>query len=364
MSPSTPSAARLNANRRNARKSTGPVTEAGKARVRLNAWKHGFRAESDAVAPDEADAVAARRAEWAPAFPTDPDDGYQSWLVAQLTLASVRLDRCQQHQLHQGRFEADRAASSWEIDRAADASDLGARLSRDPDRVVSALRRSAAGLDWLLVRWQGLADALEAPGSWDDAQRRLCLDLMQTPDEFRSSDCSMLAQLPPDELRDLVREQVDGLESLRDSASRIDLADRSLAEIGLPTSETSELARLRRYETALLRRFRSFEASYKAVHPPAPSLDDAESDADAFDDLLSFARMTTPDPDPDPEPEPAPAPIPPHPPGPRPDRAATRAVSPPTASPAPLAAADPPILQNRKARRAANARRKARGHRS
>ncbi|WP_152050335.1 hypothetical protein [Tautonia marina] len=354
MSNTTLSAARLNANRRNALNSTGPVTEAGKARVRLNAWKHGFRAESDAIAPDEAHAVATRRAEWASAFPTNPDDGYQSWLVEQLTLASVRIDRCQEHQNHQARYEADRAASVWDLDRAADAAQLGARLSRDPDRVVSSLCRSSAGLDWLLSRWQSLADCLETAGTWDDAQRRLCLDLMQIPDEFRSSDFTMLSHLPLDELRDLVREQIDGLESLRDSASRLDLANRSLAEIGLPTSEGSELSRLRRYETSLWRRFRSLEASYKASHPPAPALDDAETDADEIDDLLTFARMTSAEPDPEPEPS--------RPPGPRPERAPSQAVTTAEArrAPSPIVAAEPPILMNRKARRAEKARRKAR----
>ena len=36
----------INANRRNAKKSTGPKTEAGKDRVRFNALVHGLRAES------------------------------------------------------------------------------------------------------------------------------------------------------------------------------------------------------------------------------------------------------------------------------------------------------------------------------
>ncbi|WP_169976466.1 hypothetical protein [Tautonia rosea] len=354
MSHTTLSAARLNANRRNALKSTGPITEAGKSRVRLNAWKHGFRSESDAVSPDEADALATRRAEWASAFPTNADDGYQSWLVAQLTLASVRIDRCQAHQNHQALYEADRAASAWDLDRAADAAKLGARLSRDPDRVVSSLCRFSAGLDWLLMRWQSLADCLETAGSWDDSQRRLCLDLMQIPDEFRSSDFTMLSRLPLDELRDLVREQIDGLESIRDSSSRLDLANRSLAEVGLPTSESSELARLRRYESSLWRRFRSLEASYKAARPPAPCLDDAERDADEIDDLLTFSRMTAPEPEPEPEPT--------LPPGPRPERPTTRAVSSPEhrLSPSPIISSDPPILQNRKARRAQKSHRKAR----
>jgi hypothetical protein len=240
------SAARLNANRRNARKSTGPITQEGKDRIRMNAWKHGFRSESGAIGPGEHEAVEARRQEWAGAFPVSPGDGYQRWLVDQIAIASVRIDRCQDHQRTQARFEADRAASAWEIDRAADACSLGARLADDPDRVVSQLCRSVAGVDWLLNRWRGLGDLLEAAtvdesgegpqgGGWDDAQRRLCLDLMQIPPEFRESDRAMLVSLPIGELRDLVREHIAGLESLRESSGRLDDSNRALAEIGLPT---------------------------------------------------------------------------------------------------------------------------------
>ena len=40
------SAAQIEANRRNSMKSTGPRTEAGKMRVRLNPYKHGARART------------------------------------------------------------------------------------------------------------------------------------------------------------------------------------------------------------------------------------------------------------------------------------------------------------------------------
>jgi hypothetical protein len=48
------SQARINANKRNAQKSTGPKTEAGKARARFNALKDGKRARTvSAVLPQE-----------------------------------------------------------------------------------------------------------------------------------------------------------------------------------------------------------------------------------------------------------------------------------------------------------------------
>src|SRR5713226_8115722 len=47
-------AAKLAANRRNAQKSTGPRTPEGKARVRLNALKHGLTAKQAPITPEEA----------------------------------------------------------------------------------------------------------------------------------------------------------------------------------------------------------------------------------------------------------------------------------------------------------------------
>src|SRR5690606_29445825 len=122
------------------------------------------------------------------------------WLVDQLALVTVRIERCQVHQRHQAAYEADRAASCWEGDREAEAAALGARLARDPDRIVSQLRRSAAGIDWLLDRWRLLAERLEADGTWDDAQCRLYLDLSQLPDEFRAAERARLDARPLDEL--------------------------------------------------------------------------------------------------------------------------------------------------------------------
>ena len=40
------SAAKIDANRRNCQKSTGPRTQVGKDRSKMNATKHGFRAET------------------------------------------------------------------------------------------------------------------------------------------------------------------------------------------------------------------------------------------------------------------------------------------------------------------------------
>jgi hypothetical protein len=58
------SEARLEANRRNSRKSCGPRTESGKLRSKLNAVKHGMRAATLVLLDEDAQALDDRKADW------------------------------------------------------------------------------------------------------------------------------------------------------------------------------------------------------------------------------------------------------------------------------------------------------------
>src|SRR5690242_18812739 len=69
----------VEANRRNAQLSTGPVTEEGKARSRSNALKHGLAAETLLMPGDESGALTTRIGEWAAAL--EPRNPHEKWLV-------------------------------------------------------------------------------------------------------------------------------------------------------------------------------------------------------------------------------------------------------------------------------------------
>ena len=60
------SQAKVDANRRNAQKSTGPRTEEGKRRSRLNGVTHGSRAETLVLLDEDPQALEDRRAAWVP----------------------------------------------------------------------------------------------------------------------------------------------------------------------------------------------------------------------------------------------------------------------------------------------------------
>src|SRR4051794_21702273 len=69
----------------------GPKTPEGKARSRRNALKHGLRAK--VLTPDAMiDDVRNRTTDFTREF--RPTTTYQEWLVGEIALATVRIDRC------------------------------------------------------------------------------------------------------------------------------------------------------------------------------------------------------------------------------------------------------------------------------
>ena len=79
------------ANRANAKRSTGPSTSDGKARSRMNAWKHGLRAEKVVIAGEDAeDLQAIQRELWEE---HQPLPGMESLLVERLAHYAWRMRR-------------------------------------------------------------------------------------------------------------------------------------------------------------------------------------------------------------------------------------------------------------------------------
>src|SRR3954468_19256610 len=89
--PMATSDARIQANRRNAQKSTGPKTASGKEQSRRNALKHGLTGEGTVLPEDLQLEVAAEVAIFSKAL--KPNEGFERVLVDQAALASVRRTR-------------------------------------------------------------------------------------------------------------------------------------------------------------------------------------------------------------------------------------------------------------------------------
>jgi hypothetical protein len=194
----TVSAAKLEANRRNSLKSTGPRTPAGKEISSLNAVKHGARAETLVLRGEDPRALEERREAWRACL--SPGDDVEERLVDDAVAYTWQQDRARRAQV--ARLNADLINAGVDQDQtdALEVDDLGRRLFKDrqgpltfypthsersygfraastsyaakgddPDRPAELLLRlqsTLAGCEWLLGEWAGLKAILDRGQSW------------------------------------------------------------------------------------------------------------------------------------------------------------------------------------------------------
>jgi hypothetical protein len=198
------SAAKLEASRRNAQKSTGPRTEAGKDRSKMNAVSHGCRAETLVLPEEDPQELEDRRATWTASLV--PRCELEQRAVDDAVICSWRQDRAR-------RAEAKRAHARLEelSDEEPKATaeqeavlELGRRLFTDrmgplrfypatvneglrsilprevstsfprkddnepdiPEVLVLRLQSTLKGCEWLLGEWTKLKATLDAGKPW------------------------------------------------------------------------------------------------------------------------------------------------------------------------------------------------------
>ena len=244
----TTSPARVAANRANAALSTGPKTEAGKTRSRANALKHGLTAQVVAL-----DGVPAST----PAVVTGTGKLDPVWVEGLMMRTTVQIDLVYQIE-RKLRAEAKfRADTYWADDRETDAAALGAKLDRNPDWIVAQLRRCPFGCAWLITQWDYLRLAATNPGGWDVAQSKTAFDLLGVPAIGRDrsvAEAIACRQYPPGPLlsqQEIAEEMINNLWNQMELVEEADDVAQRLAVQGLVDLPTPEVARLRRYDTAL-----------------------------------------------------------------------------------------------------------------
>ncbi|MEW4570138.1 hypothetical protein AB1L88_19915 [Tautonia sp. JC769] len=365
-----PSLRQIEANRRNAQKSTGPVTDAGKARVARNALKHGLAGHGVVFTDEMTEAIEERKRHWMSQY--RPDSPAQHWRFERIVIESVRADSCFHRSLALRDELARRASETWDDDRALDAERLGQSLADRPELVRPTLLQTRHGALWLLDRCDDLADRLaRSPGDPTDADLSRLLDLLGVPasdrDDARtrlletgSDPSEAIASLLDDTRADL-RHRLDASLDDRDDRARID------AQSGL-ADDPAAVRLLDRYENQVLRRLRQAEADLRRLQSPpsaplstcsAPPTDPAvPTDPSRSPDVPSSAHSphaTAPPNAPAPYAGPTAQHRPTSPPS-RPDRtqARTSLPSPPVPAATPPTE-EPPVAVNRRQRRALKA---------
>ena len=176
------SQAQIDANKRNASKSTGPKTEAGKARAKLNALKDGSHARTaNPVLPQENAAELQRRInQWI--IDLDARNDFQRELVTTAATLAWEIDRarrCETARLARRVRQAQLKDSEQQQKQVGELarrllSNTGPKIvlkpgqpSEDnPAAYLAGLENSAEGCRWLLDRWAGLRALLDHNLKW------------------------------------------------------------------------------------------------------------------------------------------------------------------------------------------------------
>jgi hypothetical protein len=264
------SEARVIANRQNSLKSTGPKTQEGKDRSRANALKHGLC--STVLVPEDLELVRERANEWF--YCLKPQNPHQAWIVDQVAVISIRIDRSTRMERRYRDRAMLRAELVWDDDRMLEIESLGSKLGRRPSEVSRQLRATPQGCDWLIERWANLARSAEMNGSWSADQTRLAFDLLGTSPEARDGrqpgdliDLDGKVVEPAGSPLNLAHREVAGLKERRALVADLDEVDRALVSADQFDDSNLELKRLRRYEATLHTRLRWF---INLMHDPSP----------------------------------------------------------------------------------------------
>ena len=259
----------IEANRRNAGRSTGPTSEAGKARSRANATKHGMAGESAVVEAGLSAAFEARRAKWAADHKPVGEAG--EWALDRAVAASLRIETCERSMEELTAASRERARLAWDQDRAVEAATIFGRLARDPVLASRQLQASLAGVERLVEAWLGLAATLVDGEDWSESEASRALDLLGVDADLRSGRTLVDGPAGTDPVayrRELVREEVDRLEALAEEAMiPLDAMERRLAMEGDAALLSGPAKLVLRYERDAWRRFRE---SIREVQDPAP----------------------------------------------------------------------------------------------
>ena len=281
------------ANKRNAGRSSGPRSDSGRSRSRLNATKHGLAAvlpEAEAAASPE---FLRRRREWAAGVTlVDPA---AHWAMDRAVAASLRIERCERAFDEVIRASRERATLAWDEDREIEAGGIFERLGREPVLASRQLRGTLAGVGLLIEAWLGLAVALEDGSDWSEAEASRALDLLGVAPDIRRGR-TMLD--PVDETdpvafrRDLAFEEVEKLEASRDeSMAPLDAMDQRRALVGDFAVLSKPASLVMRYERDAWRRYRQ---AMSEVRGGAPAVDPAHKPRKLADPGVNGGRARRP----------------------------------------------------------------------
>jgi hypothetical protein len=258
MGPIEVSQKRIDANRRNALRSTGPRTVEGKEKSRRNSLIHGLSGAGVVMPHDQAQAAHERAQQWNSSL--RPMNAFEMSLVETIAVESLRIERCRVEERIARDDRARRATTCWADERKAEIARIARALPNRPEETAARLCITSPGCDWMIDRWRALGHALDKTGTWTDEQADLAMDLLGVDPGLRD----LHTPLDPgdetstvDHRQQLVDAQIERLLGRKDAdLDAIEEDGREAAIRGLSAVDDRTLVLLRRYETASFRRMK------------------------------------------------------------------------------------------------------------
>ncbi len=255
--------------------------------------------------PEDAEALIARSQDCY--LGLQPENPFQGWLIDQVGVTSLRLDRCGRAERRMRDLAAMRAALDWDEVRDARAEAAGRGIAESPHSVVVGLRGGPHGCDWLIRRWALLGMAAESEPGWTPERVALAHDLLGTPPGARDRPPGLAfggkGGITPGapEPADLARREIAGLQKRKAEVIRLDAAHRAMIESDLIIGPTPELRALGRHESMLRGWLRWLIAQVRA-EPPL-----RHSPPELYPELPKAEPEAKPESPAAPEPKPAPS---------------------------------------------------------
>ena len=190
------SVAKVEANRRNSQKSTGPTSDQGRSRSRYNALKHGMTAKTVLLPGDDPEEFAGRLRYLQDDL--QARNSLEAVVIERLAGDLWKSDRSDQSFCNRIKFRLRHGPVDQSLKDAVEAVELGQHLlwmpefplpvgvlegeakgglakfpfadvpgdPHHPARLLLKLQATVAGCDWLLTRWGELRFRLEQGGPW------------------------------------------------------------------------------------------------------------------------------------------------------------------------------------------------------
>jgi hypothetical protein len=242
------SSKRIEANRRNAKRSTGPTSPEGKRRVSLNALKHGLTAATVVLPGEDSLVLQARVDAWKADCP--PQSTMEDYLVERAAHVSWQLDRADRVIAACLRDRMNFSAVEQAAEEAEEVADLQRWLYWDPRgplplyphaegfrptpriswpdsvedplnpaKIVKQLESTVTGCQWLLERWGDLRRILDRDLNWQGPDRFKAIRMLGSqPMEVLDDDrvltiylaCNVMDPDSPSSFKDLATEMTPG----------------------------------------------------------------------------------------------------------------------------------------------------------